>query len=366
MSSSASVSDWAWYWRMLPAPMYRHDSTIFSVTVAGEPKMNSLAKSIGRAPDPVCFFAGCDPPCGTEAASMTPDSFTLEAISAAAVVHATRSKTIANTASIRALSFSKYLGLELLGLGVGLADQNLAAHADVVGRAVAADLGRRRPVRVECRPSRVVRLVSGANLVAAAGGIGARLGAVDRHPVPPAGFLARPRHRGHVLEVVVLALVCHELVLVGEVEEVEDLGETRPDLRRRHVDEQELRRDATRRPDLEAPVGEVVERRQLLGEPPRLVERQDIAHDAEPHPRRHLRQCRDQQVGRRAERVEEVVLAEEDALEPVVLELDEPLEVAVEGRLHELLILVVGNLASWDDMELERPRLDAPMLSHEE
>ncbi len=54
-----------------------------------------------------------------------------------------------------------------------------------------------------------------------------------------------------------------------------------------------------------------------------------------------------------------MVLAEEHALEAVALELYEAAKVSVEGLLHELLVLVVGDAAPGDDVELERPRLDA-------
>ena len=148
----------------------------------------------------------------------------------------------------------KQLGVQIIGLRVGLADEHLTTHADVVGRAVAAGVCASISICVERDLRGGRRLVARAHLVAASGSTGGRLGAVDRHPVTSPRLGSRPGHRGDVLEVVEVAVERDVLVLGREPEEVEDLAIPWPDLLRGHPDEEELGRDAAGGADLEPAV----------------------------------------------------------------------------------------------------------------
>ena len=134
--------------------------------------------------------------------------------------------------------------------------------------------------------------------VVPAGELDQFLAADDRDPDLGMGPLHRARPDRHVLVGPELALVGEDVLGPGAGDDLEGLLETGAQFGQRHVVHLVFARDAAREAGDQPAVRQAVEHRQLLGQPQRLVQRQQIAVDQELQLLGALRGGRRHQVGR--------------------------------------------------------------------
>ena len=143
-----------------------------------------------------------------------------------------------------------------------------------------------------------------------------------RHPERRSAGLHVARRDLHVGEIVALAGIAERLAGEGALQHVESLVGQRHAARHRQAEAFELvRRVAHADADLHAPAADIVEHREVLGEPERMVEGQQADVAGEAHAlgaRRHRRRDRDPRW--QVAVVDEVMLGEPDEVEPQPVE----------------------------------------------
>ena len=181
--------------------------------------------------------------------------------------------------------------LHRLRLGVG--DIGVEAERQVVGRD--AMPGRGQALGIEADDV-VAQAAAGQARrdrdVVPAGELDRFLAADDRDPDRRMRPLHRPRPDRHVLVRPELPRVGEHVLGPGAGDDVVGLLEAGARFVERHVVHLVLARDAARKARDDAAVGQAIEHRQLLGQPQRLVQRQQVAVDQELQPLGALRRRR--------------------------------------------------------------------------